>query len=167
MYAFIARGRHCILKYRPPKPYIHPELDRRLRLERTQNEVRLMIKVGKLGVDVPKVYANLGTALVMERVSKRGKPDPVRVLETLHQHNVVHGDFTPKNFVGKYLIDFGLSKAHAPLSDMAQDLLVAVKSFGPWFWDQYSISQVKERAIAIMKEGKHRKGVDIRDVIGQ
>ena len=165
IYAFRARGRRCILKYRPPKPYIHPELDRRLRLERTQNEVRLMTKIGKLGIDVPMVYANLGNAIIMERVKKRGKPDPVMVLETLHKHNIVHGDFTPKNFVGKYLIDFGLGKAHASLSDMAQDLLVAVKSFGLWFWEQYSISKVKERAIAIIKEGKHRKGVNIGDAI--
>ena len=158
LYRFRWRGRDCVLKYRPPKTYRHPELDHRLRLERTQTEVRMLSRLPNLGIKTPSLYANLGVAIIMERVRRRGRADPVKVLETLHTHDIVHGDYTPRNFLGEYLIDFGLSSFDASLQKKAEDLLVATHAFGPWFFDRYSITKVKDAAVQVLKLGKYRKG---------
>lgn len=44
-----------IVKYRPPKPYRHAVLDASLTKHRTLAEARLLVKLGNLGVNVPRL----------------------------------------------------------------------------------------------------------------
>ncbi|GAM82165.1 hypothetical protein ANO11243_001440 [Dothideomycetidae sp. 11243] len=52
---FLSPSRDIALKYRPPKPYRHPTLDRRLTRARILAEARLLVKCARAGVDVPSV----------------------------------------------------------------------------------------------------------------
>ncbi|XP_014562375.1 hypothetical protein COCVIDRAFT_84396 [Bipolaris victoriae FI3] len=53
--SFLWFSRPAILKYRPPKPYRHPTLDRRLTRQRLLAEARSLLRVKKEGVNVPGV----------------------------------------------------------------------------------------------------------------
>ncbi|QPG77196.1 hypothetical protein FOA43_004603 [Brettanomyces nanus] len=46
-----------IIKYRPPKPYRHPKLDRQITATRTSSEAKLLHKLFQLGVKAPKLVA--------------------------------------------------------------------------------------------------------------
>ncbi|EMD58993.1 hypothetical protein COCSADRAFT_102352 [Bipolaris sorokiniana ND90Pr] len=52
---FLLPSSPAILKYRPPKPYRHPTLDRRLTRQRLLAEARSLLRVKKEGVNVPGV----------------------------------------------------------------------------------------------------------------
>ncbi|KAF2746248.1 putative Serine/threonine-protein kinase bud32 [Sporormia fimetaria CBS 119925] len=52
---FLTPTTPCILKYRPPKPYRHPILDRRLTKARLLAEARVLVRARKEGVPVPAV----------------------------------------------------------------------------------------------------------------
>lgn len=46
-----------IIKYRPPKPYRHPKLDKHITASRTGSEAKLMNKLVEMGVNAPKLVA--------------------------------------------------------------------------------------------------------------
>ncbi|KAF2851643.1 kinase-like protein [Plenodomus tracheiphilus IPT5] len=52
---FLSPTTPAVLKYRPPKPYRHPTLDRRLTKQRLLAEARSLIRVKRGGVNVPGV----------------------------------------------------------------------------------------------------------------
>ncbi|PNS20233.1 Kae1-associated kinase Bud32 [Sphaceloma murrayae] len=52
---FLTPSLSCALKYRPPKPYRHPTLDKRLTRSRILAEARILVRCGKEGVAVPDV----------------------------------------------------------------------------------------------------------------
>lgn len=52
---FLTPNTPCALKYRPPKPYRHPTLDRRLTKQRTLAEARVLVRCRKDGISVPAV----------------------------------------------------------------------------------------------------------------
>ena len=52
---FLTPTTPCVLKYRPPKPYRHPTLDRRLTKARLLAEARVLVRCRKEGVKVPAV----------------------------------------------------------------------------------------------------------------
>jgi TP53 regulating kinase-like protein len=52
---FLTPNTPCVLKYRPPKPYRHPTLDKRLTKARLLAEARVLVRVRKEGVKVPAV----------------------------------------------------------------------------------------------------------------
>ncbi|KAF2798303.1 kinase-like protein [Melanomma pulvis-pyrius CBS 109.77] len=52
---FLTPHTPCVLKYRPPKPYRHPILDKRLTKARLLAEARVLVKCRKDGVTVPAV----------------------------------------------------------------------------------------------------------------
>jgi N6-L-threonylcarbamoyladenine synthase/protein kinase Bud32 len=97
-----------VRKARIPKSYRHPELDERLRTERTRAEARLLNGARKAGVPTPLVRdadvreatltmqrvgdADLATALTPERARTVG-----RLLARLHDAGIVHGDPTTRN----------------------------------------------------------------------
>ena len=54
---FLAPSQPAILKYRPPKPYRHPTLDRRLTKQRILAEARTLVRLRREGVQVPGVLA--------------------------------------------------------------------------------------------------------------
>jgi TP53 regulating kinase-like protein len=52
---FLTPSTPCVLKYRPPKPYRHPILDKRLTRARLLAEARVLVKCRREGVSVPSV----------------------------------------------------------------------------------------------------------------
>jgi TP53 regulating kinase-like protein len=52
---FLTPTTPCVVKYRPPKPYRHPTLDKRLTKARLLAEARVLVRCKKDGVAVPGV----------------------------------------------------------------------------------------------------------------
>ena len=125
-------------KQRLGKPYRHPELDERLRAERTRSEARLTSLARREGVPTPVVYdvdgeatltfERVGSADLRERLSEPHVRDVGRHLAACHAAGFVHGDPTPRNVrVGPertFLIDFGLGYHTDHVEDFAMDLHV-------------------------------------------
>jgi N6-L-threonylcarbamoyladenine synthase/protein kinase Bud32 len=124
-----------VIKRRLPKAYRHPELDARLRRERTVAEARLTSDARREGVPTPVVRdvdvteatltfdrvgeRDLGAALTPARARTVGEH-----LARLHRAGIVHGDPTVRNVrVGEriYLIDFGLGYHSGHVEDHAMD----------------------------------------------
>ncbi|WP_435067326.1 bifunctional N(6)-L-threonylcarbamoyladenine synthase/serine/threonine protein kinase [Haloplanus sp. C73] len=131
----VAGATDRIVKRRLPKEYRHPDLDARLRRERTVAEARLTSEARRHGVPTPVVRdidvpaatltfdsvgdCDLGAALTTETARTVGKH-----LATLHSAGIVHGDPTVRNVrVGDrcYLIDFGLGYHSGHVEDHAMD----------------------------------------------
>ena len=128
-----------VYKRRLSKAYRHPELDARLRRERTRSEARLTSEARRVGVPTPVVrdvdpeagsleFEFVGTADLTEAVSKRGVRSVGGHLARCHGAGFVHGDPTPRNVRvdgGRvYLIDFGLGYYTDHVEDYAMDLHV-------------------------------------------
>jgi N6-L-threonylcarbamoyladenine synthase/protein kinase Bud32 len=125
-----------VVKRRVPKAYRHPDLDARLRRERTVAEARLTGEARRHGVPTPVVYdVDVPEAtLTLSRVGDRdlgADLSPARArtvgrhLATIHRAGVVHGDPTVRNVrVGTdrcFLIDFGLGYHSDHVEDHAMD----------------------------------------------
>ncbi|CAA9961446.1 Serine/threonine-protein kinase bud32 [Pyrenophora teres f. maculata] len=70
---FLTPSTPVVVKYRPPKPYRHPTLDRRLTKQRLLAEARSLVRVKRDGVNVPGVLGADWEAgwLVLEYVEGR------------------------------------------------------------------------------------------------
>ncbi|MEA3143821.1 MAG: regulating kinase and related kinase [Thermoplasmata archaeon] len=127
-------GRATVAKRRLPKPYRHPELDARLRSERTRDEAALLLAARRAGIPVPVLYDadRAASVLVLEqvpgptlRVALESDGDAVaaqrlgalgRAVGRLHDAGLTHGDLTTSNVLlpepadaaRLVLIDFGL-----------------------------------------------------------
>ncbi|MFW5911483.1 MAG: bifunctional N(6)-L-threonylcarbamoyladenine synthase/serine/threonine protein kinase [Halolamina sp.] len=127
-----------IVKRRIPKGYRHPDLDAKLRRDRTVLEARLLSEARRAGVPTPLVHdvdvpeatlrlqhvgdSDLADALNPERARELGEH-----LARLHDAGIVHGDPTTKNVrVGDrlFLLDFGLGYHSGHPEDHAMDLHV-------------------------------------------
>ncbi|WP_226039240.1 bifunctional N(6)-L-threonylcarbamoyladenine synthase/serine/threonine protein kinase [Natrinema sp. DC36] len=128
-----------VTKRRETKTYRHPELDERLRRERTTLEARLTSLARREGVptpvlsDVDSREARLELEYVGDRDLREGlTPERVRDvgrhLAGLHRAGFVHGDPTTRNIrlapERTYLIDFGLGYHTDHVEDYAMDLHV-------------------------------------------
>lgn len=134
-------GRPSIVKVRRAKAYRHPELDGRLRRQRTVHESGILSLVKSFGVPAPLVY--FVDAARCEIVMQRIPGTPVHDLPApeiarccgriggiaglLHRNGVMHGDLTTSNFIlqpegGLRVIDFGLAARAAKPEDHAVDL---------------------------------------------
>ncbi|QCS41498.1 bifunctional N(6)-L-threonylcarbamoyladenine synthase/serine/threonine protein kinase [Natrinema versiforme] len=127
-----------VTKRREAKTYRHPELDDRLRRERTTLEARLTSLARREGVPTP-VLSDVDpreSRLELEYVGERdlragltpaGVRDVGRHLARLHRAGFVHGDPTTRNVRvddRTYLIDFGLGYHTDHVEDYAMDLHV-------------------------------------------
>ncbi|WP_049921627.1 bifunctional N(6)-L-threonylcarbamoyladenine synthase/serine/threonine protein kinase [Halopiger djelfimassiliensis] len=128
-----------VTKHRRRKRYRHPELDERLRTERTRLEARLTSLARQEGVptpvlsDVDPTEARLALEYVGDR-DLRGALSPERVrdvgrhLARLHRAGFVHGDPTTRNVrvnaERTFLIDFGLGYHTDHVEDYAMDVHV-------------------------------------------
>jgi N6-L-threonylcarbamoyladenine synthase/protein kinase Bud32 len=142
--AVVAIADDHVVKRRLPKRYRHPELDARLRRERTVAEARLTSEARRHGVPTPLVLdvdlaeatltlqhvgsADLSSDLTAEHVRTVGE-----YLATLHRERVVHGDPTTRNVRVReaerpFLIDFGLGYHSGHVEDHAMDLHVFEQS---------------------------------------
>jgi N6-L-threonylcarbamoyladenine synthase/protein kinase Bud32 len=133
-----------VFKDRTPREYRHPELDDRLRTERTRSEARLTSEARRAGVPTPvlrDVDPREGR-LVVRHVGQRDLRDGLtasrvrtvtRHLAAIHRAGFVHGDPTTRNVrVGGepdvVLIDFGLGYYTDDPEDHAMDLHVLAGS---------------------------------------
>ena len=146
--AIIYRDGDRIIKVRVKKSYRHPELDVRIRLQRTRREARLIQKVREIGIRAPKVHEvdEKEYRIVMEYIDgitlknylKERKDREMmrrvgRIVGEMHRSGIVHGDITTSNFIVKdgeiYVIDFGLGEVSRSLEDRAVDLVCFKKSY--------------------------------------
>jgi Kae1-associated kinase Bud32 len=143
-------GRPVVAKRRLAKAYRHPQLDGRLRRERTKLEAALLAQARLAGVQVPTVVdVDLVSAVLrMSLVGGRRLRDvideePARRLEwarrfgaeigRLHQAGIVHGDPTTSNAHVDgdrlVLLDFGLSSRNVEVEDQGVDLHLVERTF--------------------------------------
>lgn len=141
-------GRPVLAKRRVPKAYRHPDLDARLRDERTRDEGNLLLAARRAGVPVPLVYdiARRDAVLLLEPIDGPALRDVLpeddeataaarlatlgRHVARLHNANIAHGDLTTSNVLvpdpddpeGLVLIDFGLGVFTQEHEEKAVDL---------------------------------------------
>jgi Kae1-associated kinase Bud32 len=122
------------VKKRVKKRYRHPELDEKLRKERTDREVRLLKRARKYNVSVPEVIERSEDSFKMEKVNGEKLRDNLKEeyfeklgeeVAGLHEINVIHGDLTTSNVIVNdelKIIDFGLSFQSKRIEDKAVDI---------------------------------------------
>ena len=142
--AILYKKGSAIVKKRISKGYRIEALDKKLRKERTNREVRLLVESKRNNVNVPTVIEKDLTnfKIVMEYIEGDILKDVLdkldntqlmnlsrkigKSLSKLHNANIIHGDLTTSNIVIKkdepYFIDFGLGKISAKIEDKAVDI---------------------------------------------
>ena len=150
----IQRGAEAILylrdgelvKERIPKGYRIPQLDVKIRKQRTRAEAKLMKRARTSGVNVPRVRNEGDYSLVMDYINGKKLKDALNTMDTearrktceevgaliagLHIAGIIHGDLTTSNMILSgsdsrvYLIDFGLGKFSLSAEDRAVDLFL-------------------------------------------
>ncbi|WP_336000642.1 bifunctional N(6)-L-threonylcarbamoyladenine synthase/serine/threonine protein kinase [Halorientalis halophila] len=175
-----------VIKHRVPRSYRHPDLDERLRVERTREEARLTVEARRHGVPTPVlldvdpwdtrlVFEYVGDADLRERLTESNVRDVGRHLATIHEAGFVHGDPTTRNVrvsvEGKsgegrtYLIDFGLGYYTDDREDHAMDLHVLSQSLAGTSDDAAALLSAAETAYA--SEGDERVLDHLREIEGR
>ncbi|MBC5792423.1 MAG: Kae1-associated serine/threonine protein kinase [Nanohaloarchaea archaeon] len=125
-----------VSKKREKKKYRHPELDDRIRKDRTETEARLIEEARNHNVSVPEVEKTGNFELDMEKVdgvilkekASENKlfKDLGKNVGLLHSTGIIHGDLTTSNVIVKdnstTIIDFGLSFRSERTEDKAVDI---------------------------------------------
>ena len=126
-----------VTKERKEKNYRHPDLDEKIRTERTDQETRIMRKARKYGVNTPEILETEETSFKMQKIEGRqlkeiieNRPEVVEELAEqvvkMHDADIIHGDLTTSNavYTGEklYLIDFGLAFHSDRTEDKAVDI---------------------------------------------
>ena len=124
-------------KNRKNKKYRHPQIDQKIRTERTRKETNITQKARKHGVNTPKILEQKETQFKMEKIEGKqlkktieNQPKLIKKLAEqvalLHSADIIHCDLTTSNaiYTGQeiYLIDFGLAKHSNRVEDKAVDL---------------------------------------------
>lgn len=137
-----------LVKDRIKKGYRVPALDENIRMQRTQQEARLIREAARVGVSTPKVLEAKGSVLKIEFIDGKKVKDILskencreicgkigRAVARLHSYDIIHGDLTTSNMILKdnelFFIDFGLGFFSKSIEDKATDLhlfLEALKS---------------------------------------
>lgn len=126
-----------VTKDRKEKEYRHPEIDEKIRTERTLKETNITQKAHKHGVNTPEILEEGATQFKMQKIEGKqlkevieNQPELIEKLAEqvalLHSANIIHGDLTTSNaiYAGQeiYLIDFGLAQHSNRVEDKAVDL---------------------------------------------
>ncbi len=144
-------GRDAVIKYRPPKAYRLPELDRHIRSTRTRNEARIMHEARDAGVRTPCIYDVDLKECSITMEDMRGTtvkefldahPEEAsevcrRVGETvarMHSARICHGDLTTSNMIiaddgSICLIDLSMGCTRAEVEDIGVDLRLLERAF--------------------------------------
>jgi N6-L-threonylcarbamoyladenine synthase/protein kinase Bud32 len=148
-------------KRREPKSYRHPDLDARLRRDRTVLEARLTSAARRVGVPTPIVsdvdleeacvnFEYVGEADLQDALTEARARDVGRHLAAIHAEGFVHGDPTTRNVrvddERTYLIDFGLGYHTDDVEDYAMDLHVFEQSLGGVAADSETMAEAFEAA---------------------
>jgi len=149
--AVLSREGSSLVKERIKKGYRIPELDERIRRERTRREAKLLSEARRAGVPTPAilevdeknfkvVMAFIDGSRLKELINKGCDLKEIGTsvginIGKLHAAGIVHGDLTTSNMILSakkvYFIDFGLGFFSQRAEDYAVDLAVlreAIKS---------------------------------------
>lgn len=132
-------GRNVVIKERVKKSYRAAALDKKLRIERTRNEARLLHKAKLAGVSCPTVLEIDEFEITMDRIAgkrpemnKKNAAECGKILAKLHAADIIHGDYTPANIMQNgnemYVIDFGLGFISQDIEDKAVDVFTMLRS---------------------------------------
>ena len=166
--ATVEIGDEHVTKRRLPKSYRHPDLDARLRRDRTVLEARLTSEARRAGVPTPVVYdvdpeegllvfERVGETDLREELTPERVRDVARHLAAVHGAGFVHGDPTTRNVrVGRrgqgadrtYLIDFGLGYNTDDAEDYAMDCHVFFQSLAGTADDADALRETFEETYA-------------------
>ena len=139
--AILIKENSLIIKNRIKKSYRIPQLDEKLRKQRTRKEIRILEKASLL-IPVPKIisFSEKSNIIKMEYINGKKLSDHLDRLKNaikisemigkniakLHDNNIIHGDLTTSNMIYSknkvYFIDFGLSFESSKIEDKAVDL---------------------------------------------
>lgn len=158
--AHIFKNKNTIIKQRVVKGYRLPELDTKLRTQRTRREAKI---IGKLAntINVPKITNVTSDTIIMSEIKGKKLADCLdkqkdqraiaqqigHSIAKLHDAGIIHGDLTTSNMIFNnsnkriYLIDFGLGFHSDRVEDKAVDLHVlkeALKARHPNVHDKVS-----------------------------
>ena len=148
-----------VLKIRPQKPYLIPEIDQFLRSSRISRESKTLTLARTFGIPTPTIYSiDLKSyTIVMDFIEgstlkeiankvKRRELDHLcnafgKLIALLHQGNVVHGDPTTSNVIVDndsklWLIDFGLADFNATVEMKGVDLHLIRRALETTHWEK-------------------------------
>eukprot|EP01061_Rhynchopus_euleeides_P043706 TRINITY_DN7635_c0_g1_i1.p2 TRINITY_DN7635_c0_g1~~TRINITY_DN7635_c0_g1_i1.p2 ORF type:complete len:217 (+),score=54.48 TRINITY_DN7635_c0_g1_i1:1002-1652(+) len=142
-------GKPCIIKERFSKTYRIEKVDQQLRGRRIVAEAKALMRCRKAGIHAPCVYhCDLKTMTLYMQLVQGSRPlreviDSLsdarqlasiashvgRIVASLHNIDIVHGDLTTSNLLvdeggDVWVIDFGLSTQSSLPEDFAVDLYV-------------------------------------------
>jgi len=141
--AIILQEKDRVIKRRMKKSYRIPEIDDRIRRQRTRSEAKLLTKAFKL-ISIPEIIKvdQETKEIIMDFIDGKKLSDyldkfPLKKQEEvckligectakLHDADIIHGDLTTSNMILKdnkiYFIDFGLGFISHKFEDKAVDL---------------------------------------------
>jgi len=151
-------GQQFVLKQRPSKPYLIPEIDSLLRTSRTSRECKSLVTARALGVPTPIVHSiDLGDySILMDYILGKQLKQLANSLSVsrlaslcnqfgqyiayLHTGGMVHGDPTTSNLLVTandkiWMIDFGLSEMNATVEMKGVDLHLIKRALETTHWD--------------------------------
>jgi Kae1-associated kinase Bud32 len=155
-------GQEVVIKERVKKAYRIPELDEKLRRERTRAEARLLHKAKVVGVLCPVVLEVEEFKLTMSFIhgdrpgmNAAEAREAGTNLAALHQADIIHGDFTPANLIKEdrklFVIDFGLGFFSSDIEDKAIDVYTMLKALdelrGAAFLEGYKTRNPRHKTI--------------------
>ncbi len=189
--AILYKDKDKVIKDRISKSYRIPEIDVKLRKERTKTEARILQKLLRAKVNVPKVIkANPEKAILeielIPGVKVRDYLDDKKDVhifkqiaeqtQLMHNSGIVHGDLTTSNMIlhgnKVYFIDFGLSEHSDRIEDKAVDLhllkeCLRSKHFEIWescwriFESHYKNKAVVDRLKKVEQRGRYKEKAPI------
>ncbi len=155
-------GKEFVLKIRPQKPYLIPEIAQFLRSSRISRESKMLTLVRTFGIPTPTIYSiDLENCTIMmdfiegstlkETANTVKNEELIHLCNTfgqligqLHQGNVVHGDPTTSNVIVDndsklWLIDFGLADFNATVEMKGVDLHLIRRALETTHWDKQNL----------------------------
>ena len=140
LYRTAWNGKNAVFKIRKKKAYRNPELDAKIRRQRTVRESEIIRQAKSFGVATPVIFFvdTEQCSIIMQYLPGRPAHDMSgerfvafsrdfgRIVGTLHKNGIMHGDLTTSNFIisGKqvFIVDFGLAVRTSKPEDHAVDL---------------------------------------------
>jgi Kae1-associated kinase Bud32 len=189
--AILYKDKNKVIKDRISKSYRIPEIDVKLRKERTKTEARILHKLLRAKVNVPAVLnVNESKSTIelefIDGTKIRDYLDESKDVhlfkqiaeqtQLMHDAGIVHGDLTTSNMILKgntvYFIDFGLSEHTDRIEDKAVDLhllkeCLRSKHFDIWeacwriFESHYKNKAVLDRLKKVESRGRYKEKAPI------
>ena len=189
--AILYKDKNKVIKDRISKSYRIPEIDVKLRKERTKTEARILHKLLRAKVNVPAVLnVNESKSTIelefIDGTKIRDYLDESKDVhlfkqiaeqtQLMHDAGIAHGDLTTSNMILKgntvYFIDFGLSEHTDRIEDKAVDLhllkeCLRSKHFDIWeacwriFESHYKNKAVLDRLKKVESRGRYKEKAPI------